>query len=157
MSSENRQDNREGAKPQRARRAGPARAVLFGMGRRKSIPHYRLRDPAFFRIFEPMTAVSRTFRKMGWLGESRLVRSDCDRFRSKQLFNAVGGCLDFHPKNQGKSNLLKPNQTILENFISSEIKANSPLELRADSALRKTWIWAGPLNDFGKTATKGNM
>ena len=55
-------------------------AVLFGVGRWKSIPHYRLRDPAFCRIFQHMTTSSRTFKKMG-RRKSRLVRTDSDRFR----------------------------------------------------------------------------
>ena len=50
----------------------------------KFIPHYRLRDPAFFRIFQLMTTISRTFRKTG-RRKSRLVRVGYDQFRSGRI------------------------------------------------------------------------
>jgi len=92
----------------------PSRAVLF-------VPGYwdidsRLRDPAFFRIFEPGAAVSRTFRKMG-RRESRLVLVHSNQFRPKMFVGPVRCCLDSDAKNQAKSNLLKPNQTTLKTFF----------------------------------------
>jgi len=104
------------------------------------IPHYRLRDPAFFRMFQLMTTISRTFRKMGKAEEVRLVRGSFDQFRRKTTaakehkipkgdsngirflrsmssFVAIlRSRLDFGAKNQAKSNQIKPAQTKSNQF-----------------------------------------
>jgi len=57
-------------------------------------------------------------------------------------------------KNQGKSNLLKPNQTSFETLFSGEIK---PAVLQAYPVPAKAWM-VGLTPDCGdKTATKGYM
>jgi len=113
------------------------RSVLFGIARWKSVPHYRLRAPAFFRLFQPGATISRTFRKKSKPGEFRLIRGNSNRFRPKQWVGAGRRRLDFCLENQTKSNLLKPNQTCLKSFIDATLK-QSGMHLNALERQRVT-------------------
>ena len=82
--------------------SNPARPYS-SVGTGTLLPHYRLRDPVFVRIFEPMTTISRTFRKKGMPGEFHLVRGGSDQNNSLAL---LAGALIFARKirlNQSRS------------------------------------------------------